>query len=321
MSVSHIGIDISKKSFNAALRLLNGKYRDKKFDNNQRGINELLDWIQRHAEGPAHVCMEATGVYWEACAEALFQARIVVSVINPALANAHARSQGLRNKTDAVDARALAEFCRQKEPAPWQPPSPAHRQLKALVLRHQALVEMKTQETNRVEVSREAVQPSLQAHVNWLEEELKRIEALIQQSIDDDPDLRIQNELLISIPGIGDRTSSTLLAFGIGQGRFQSAAQFASYAGLTPRHHESGTSIRGKPRMSKIGHGRIRSAVYMPALSSLHRTKWGKVFLDRLAANGKSPKLIVGAMMRKLVQVAFGVIKSGRPFDPALHGA
>lgn len=321
MSVSHIGIDISKKSFNAALRLLNGKYRDKKFDNNQRGINELLDWIQRHAEGPAHVCMEATGVYWEACAEALFQARIVVSVINPALANAHARSQGLRNKTDAVDARALAEFCRQKEPAPWQPPSPAHRQLKALVLRHQALVEMKTQETNRVEVSREAVQPSLQAHVNWLEEELKRIEALIQQSIDDDPDLRIQNELLISIPGIGDRTSSTLLAFGIGEGRFQSAAQFASYAGLTPRHHESGTSIRGKPRMSKIGHGRIRSAVYMPALSSLHRTKWGKVFLDRLAANGKSPKLIVGAMMRKLVQVAFGVIKSGRPFDPALHGA
>jgi len=321
VSVSHIGIDISKKSFNAALRLLNGKYRDKKFDNNQRGINELLDWIQRHAEGPAHVCMEATGVYWEACAEALFQARIVVSVINPALANAHARSQGLRNKTDAVDARALAEFCRQKEPAPWQPPSPAHRQLKALVLRHQALVEMKTQETNRVEVSREAVQPSLQAHVNWLEEELKRIEALIQQSIDDDPDLRIQNELLISIPGIGDRTSSTLLAFGIGEGRFQSAAQFASYAGLTPRHHESGTSIRGKPRMSKIGHGRIRSAVYMPALSSLHRTKWGKVFLDRLAANGKSPKLIVGAMMRKLVQVAFGVIKSGRPFDPALHGA
>lgn len=321
MSVSHIGIDISKKSFNAALRLLNGKYRDKKFDNNQRGINELLDWIQRHAEGPAHVCMEATGVYWEACAEALFHARIVVSVINPALANAHARSQGLRNKTDAVDARALAEFCRQKEPAPWQPPSPAHRQLKALVLRHQALVEMKTQETNRVEVSREAVQPSLQAHVNWLEEELKRIEALIQQSIDDDPDLRIQNELLISIPGIGDRTSSTLLAFGIGEGRFQSAAQFASYAGLTPRHHESGTSIRGKPRMSKIGHGRIRSAVYMPALSSLHRTKWGKVFLDRLAANGKSPKLIVGAMMRKLVQVAFGVIKSGRPFDPALHGA
>ncbi len=97
--------------------------------------------------------------------------------------------------------------------------------------------------------------------------------------------------------------------------------QVAAFAGLDPRQHESGSSVKGMPRLSKVGHAFLREALYMPAMVTLYKTDWGKQFRDRLAASGKPEKLIIGAMMRKPVQVAFGVFKSGKRFDPALHGA
>jgi len=103
--------------------------------------------------------------------------------------------------------------------------------------------------------------------------------------------------------------------------RFDNARQAVAFAGLDPRQHESGSSVRGKPRLSKVGHSFLRKALYMPAMVALHRTAWGAVFRQRLAAAGKPPMLIIGAMMRKLIHVAFGVLKSRQAFDPSLHGA
>jgi transposase len=257
-----------------------------------------------------HACMEATGIYWEAVAQGLADAGHVVSVINPMLAKAHAQSLGLRTKTDAVDARVLADFCRQQRPVAWLPPPIAERRLRALVLRHQALVEMQTQEKNRLESVREDVRESLDKHLRWLAGEIERIEKAIQRTLDDDDDLRGRRDLLDSIPGLGERTIAVLLAYGMGE-RFDSARQFVAFAGLSPQKHESGSSVRWRERLSKVGHASL----------ALYRTAWGKLFRSRLSANGKPPKLIIGAMMRKLAQVAFGVIQSGRPFDPALHGA
>ncbi|WP_227816739.1 transposase, partial [Nitrogeniibacter aestuarii] len=94
-----------------------------------------------------------------------------------------------------------------------------------------------------------------------------------------------------------------------------------AFAGLDPRQHESGSSVRGRTHLSKIGHVLVRKALYMPAMVAAYKTRWGGLFRLRLASAGKHPKLIIGAMMRKLLQVAFGVLKSGKPFDPALHGA
>ena len=316
----YLGIDVSKAKLNCALAL-NGKFRDKVFANTAAGFFELTAWLARYTAVPAHVCMEATGVYWEAAAEYLADAGHAVSVINPALSKAHGQSLGLRNKTDAVDARLLADFCREKQPPVWTAPSASERRLRALVLRHQSLVEMQTQEKNRIQVARDSVRDSLHTHLDWLDEELKRIEKAITQTLDDDPDLRGKRELLDSIPGLGERTIAILLAFELGRERFDNARQFAAFAGLNPRHYESGTSVRAKPRMSKVGHAFLRRALYMPAMVTVYRTAWGKAFRHRLQANGKPPKLIIGAMMRKLAQVAFGVIKSGKPFNPALHGA
>lgn len=315
-----LGIDVSKAKLDCALAL-SGKYRNKVFANTPNGFQELLVWMQRHAPSPVHACMEATGIYWEAAAQALVDAGHVVSVINPALSRAHAQSLGLRSKTDAVDARVLADFCRQRCPAPWIAPSPTEQRLRALVLRHQSLVEMQTQEKNRLESTREEVRPSLDAHLTWIGGELRRIEQAIARLIDDDPDLRGRRELLDSIPGLGERTIAVLLAHGLSSDRFDRARQFVAFAGLSPRLYESGTSVRAKPRLSKIGNAFLRRALYMPAMVAIYRTQWGRRFRERLAANGKPPKLIIGAMMRKLAQVAFGVIKSGKPFDPMLHGA
>jgi transposase len=315
-----LGIDVSKGKLDCALAL-GAKFRNKVFGNGPAGFAELLAWLNKHAPGSVHACMEATGIYWEAVAQYLADAGCTVSVINPALARAHGQSLGLRSKTDAVDARVLADFCREKQPAMWTPPPPAERQLRALVLRYQALVDMQTQEKNRAQVVRDEVRDSVDTHLAWLAQELARIEKAIADHLDDDPDLRNKRNLLDSIPGLGERTIAVLLAYGLSRERFAHARQFVAFAGLNPRLHESGSSVRAKPRLSKIGHAALRCALYMPAVVALYRTAWGKRFRQRLAANGKPAKVIIGAMMRKLAQVAFGVIRSGVPFNPALHGA
>jgi transposase len=313
-----LGVDVSKAHLDCALRIGN-KYRNKRFANSEAGLQGVKQWLHRLGGDAAPVCMEATGIYWELAAAVLSDAGHRVSVVNPALVKAFAQSEGLRVKTDAVDARLLADFGREKQPPAWVAPSARERALRALVLRHQALVDMQTQEKNRIQVARQEVRENLQAHLQWLEQALAQIEQAITQTINDDPDLRERRDLLDSIPGIGERTSAVLLAY-CGKD-FRSAGQFVAYGGLSVCVHESGSSVRAKPKMSKIGHAALRRALYMPAMVALYRTAWGSVFRKRLAANGKPPKLIIGAMMRKLAQVAFGVLKSAQPFDPALHGA
>lgn len=320
-----LGIDVAKAKLDCALLVEDGpkrKYSSKTVPNTPEGHAALAAWLAKKGAAAAPVCLEATGVYWEDAALALAEAGHAVAVVNPALVEAHARSLGLRTKTDAVDARAIADFCREKRPPAWVPPPASHRALRALVLRHQALVGIQTQEKNRLETTRDAeARASVEAHLAWLSAELKRVEQAIAKAIDDDPDLRGKRDLLDSIPGLGERSIATWLAYCADPDRFGNARQLAAFAGLNPQHHESGSSVRGKPRLSKVGHAFLRRALYMPAMVTLYKTEWGRRFRERLAANGKPPKLIIGAMMRKLVHVAFGVLKSGKAFDPALHAA
>lgn len=315
-----LGIDVAKAKLDCALSV-GFKYRTKVFPNTPSGFAQLVAWLLQHEAAHVPVCMEATGIYWEAAATYLADAGHRVSVVNPALAKAHAQSLGLRSKTDALDAKMLAHFGREKQPPAWTPPPASERRLRALVLRHQALIEMQTQEKNRRESLREDVRDSVETHLTWLADELQRIEQAIAQLLDDDDDLRGQRDLLASIPGLGKRTIAVLLAYGVSSARFDTARQFVAFGGLSPKLHESGSSVRSRPRLSKVGHAFLRRALYMPAMVTLYRTAWGQRFRQRLTEHGKAPKLIIGAMMRKLAQVAFGVLKSGKPFDPTLHGA
>lgn len=317
-----LGIDVAKAKLDCALRTPEGKLRHKVVENTPAGWQALRAWLESQGAGAVHVCMEATGTYWEPVAEFLtaFEA-VSVSVVNPAQIKAFGASQMVRTKTDKADAKLIAQFCFERRPAPWRAPSQAEQALRALVLRLDALHAMRTQEANRLEVARPAVKPGIASHLEWLDHEIERLIRTIRDHIDADPTLRDKRRLLDSIPGLGERTIAVLLAFYATPQRFGNARQAVAFAGLDPRQHESGSSVKGKPRLSKVGHAFLRKALYMPAMVTLYRTDWGKLFRSRLAAAGKPPMLIIGAMMRKLIQVAFGVLKSGKTFDPAMHGA
>lgn len=318
----HLGIDVAKAKLDCALRTPEGKIRHKVVTNTPAGFEDLRTWLAKQGADSVHACLEATGTYGEAVAEFLAGfATITVSVINPAQIKAFGASQMVRTKTDKVDATLIAQFCFERQPAAWQAPSPAEQALRALALRLDALQTMRTQESNRLEVASPAVREGIAQHLAWLDKEIERLIKEIRHHIDRDPTLRDRQRLLDSIPGLGERTIAILLAFYADPTRFGNARCAAAFAGLDPRQHQSGSSVKAKPRLSKVGHAFLRKALYMPAMVALYKTDWGKRFRERLAASGKPPMLIIGAMMRKLVHVAYGVLKSGKAFDPAMHGA
>lgn len=315
-----VGIDVAKAKLDVALKLASGKWRTKVVANNPGGFEELRAWLVKHGVICAHVCMEATGVYWEAVAAHLADNGFAVSVLNPAQIKAFGASSGVRTKTDEVDAKLIAQFCEERNPGTWQPPSKSVRRLRALVSRREALLDLRTQESNRLEVAAtQEVRSSIETVIAHLDEQIKQIERQIKKDIDDDPTLKAQRDLLVSIPGVGDKTISMFLSHYGGELRFEKTRQAVAFAGLDTKKHESGSSVKGKPRLSKMGHSQIRRGLYMPAVVAMSKTAWGKAFSSRLLAAGKPKMLILGALMRKIVSIAYGVLKSGTPFNPAIH--
>ena len=320
MEPTIVGIDIAKKKFDVALPL-GEKAKSAAFHNTAAGFAIFARWLTKHDVERAHVCMEATGTYGEELALYLYRAGHVVSVVNPAKIKGFAQGELSRTKTDKSDAALIARFCRAMKPEAWQPPAPEVKKLQALVRRIEELNGMLTQERNRLATANEVVKPSIEGVIRHLQDEIKNTQQLISDHIDQNPKLRANRDLLQTIPGIGPTTSAMILAeFGDVE-RFGDARHMASFCGLTPRHRQSGSSVRGKSRLSKTGSSRIRKALYMPALSAIRYNPVIIAFRTRLLANGKSRMVIVGAIMRKLVHIVFGVLRSGRPFDPALAAA
>jgi transposase len=213
MTTSPLGIDISKRKFDACLIRGGGKLRHRVFPNTEAGYAQLSAWLEKHKAVPAHACLEATGTYGEALATYLHTAGHLVSIINPALIKAYAQSHLSRTKTDKADATLVARFCAERCPSAWHPPAPEVRELQALVRRLESLAEMRQMETNRLEagVTAAPVRESLEEHIRFLDEEVARTEKLIRDHTDNHPRLREQRELLVSIPGIGETTAAKLL--------------------------------------------------------------------------------------------------------------
>jgi transposase len=312
-----LGIDIAKAKLDAAL-LVAGQVQHRVFANTPAGHTDLLAWISQHGVAQVHVCLEATGTYGEAVALALHAAKHVVSYINPARLKAFAQTTMTRTKTDKTDAILLARFCEAHHPAPWTPPAPEQRELQALVRRLESLQQMRQQEVNRLAsgVTAAAVRESLEHMIALFDDELTKVQALIHDHLDQHPGLKAQHALLDSIPGIGDTTATALLAELPNWQTFASAREVAAQAGLTPKQKLSGSSVHGKPRLSKTGSARLRKLLYFPAVVAKTYNPLIKAFCDRLLARGKPMMLVLGAAMRKLLHLIYGVLKSGKPFDP-----
>jgi len=318
MTLPTLGIDIAKLKFNVCLINSGGKLRHKVFPNHAAGFEQLKEWLSRQGVEQVHACMEATGTYGEALALFLHQAQQVVSVVNPAAIKAFAQSCLSRTKTDRVDAELIARFCFAQAPPAWTPLSAEVRELQALVRRLESLVQMRIMEENRLSsgVMVEAVRESVEAHLAYLNEQIKRCEELIRDHINSHPRLKRESQLLDSIPGIAETTAALLLAEITDITQYRSARQVAAYAGLVPRERQSGSSVRGRTRLSKIGNARLRKALYFPAITALRCSPFFQAWAKGLQERGKSKMSVICAVMRKLVHVAYGVLKSGKPFDP-----
>ncbi len=312
---SFLGIDLSKETFHACLLSDRGEAK-KVFPNSSKGFEQLAAWLRNRQASDVGICMEATGAYWEALALYLHGREYRVSVVNPARIKAFAQSELLRTKTDAVDAALIARFSKSQSPDPWLPPPPEIRVLQALMRHYEHLKTTRVQQSV-YEQSSEApiVKASIREVLATLDEQVAQVEREIRQHFDDHPDLKRKRDLLTSIPGIGETTAGSLLGEIPHLDRFESAKAVAAYAGLSPRHRRSGTSIHGRPRLCKTGNSRLRKALYMPAIVALRFNPVLKIFADRLQAAGKQKRLIIGAVMRKLLVLAYGILRSGVAFD------
>jgi transposase len=310
-----LGIDIGKAKFNVTLQFPDGRRRRKACANSPAGCAELLAWLGRHEAGRVHACLEATGTYGELLATTLVDAGHHVSVLNPSIIHHYAKSRLSRAKTDPVDADVIAEYAAKEQPPRWTPLPREVRELQALVRRLDALVGMQTDERNRAQAGglTSAVQQSIDAVLDHLETQIATVRHQIRDHMDQHPGLRAQRDLLTSIPGIGEATAALLLAELFNKA-FTSARQAAAFAGVVPRPNESGTH-QGRRVMCKLGPSRLRKGLYFPAIAAIRFNPSLPPLASRLRRAGKPPMLIIGAAMRKLIHVAFGVLKSGRAYD------
>lgn len=316
----YLGIDVSKAKLDCALRNAdNGKVKTKVIPNTAEGFQKLLDWLKKNDAPSPHVIMEPTGVYHELAAFFFVDAGLTISLVNPIQLRKYAGGVGVKTKTDKMDSQVLARFGAEQKPEPWHPPSAAARTLKALLARRDAVADDLLREKNRQEKLEATETPklvteSVEGSIKFIEAELTRLQKCIDDLIDNDPDMRGKRELLNSIPGVGERVSNHMICLLAGRG-FTSGEQLAAYLGLVPVCWQSGTSVRVPPHMSKTGPAHLRKLLYMPAIVAVKRNPHIKALYERLLERGKSKMSAIGAAMRKLAHLCFGVVKTGRAYD------
>ena len=313
-----LGIDIAKAKVDVALFNDKDFIASSAFDNTPVGFKKLSKWLGHKKADQIRACLEATGRYGDALATFLHQQGHHVSVVNPARIKKYADSQLLRNKTDKLDAKTIADFCRTQEPGRWLPPAPEKRLLQEMVRRLDALVKEQTRERNRLQsgLESEVVKGSITDNLEFLAHQITRLEGQIQNHIDQYPDLKQDQNLLTSIKGIGPKTAFKLLGELPDVARFDNVGQVVAYAGLSPQQHISGTSVYKKTRLTKTGNQTIKTTLYFPALVAIRFNPIVIALADRLEHQGKEKMVIVGAAMRKLLHLIYGILKSGQPFDP-----
>lgn len=310
-----LGIDISKDTIDAVL-LSEASEVWKKFPNNLKGCEQLKRWLKNRKAVDVHVCMEATGSYYEELAEALVDAGYLVSVVNPAQIKAFSQSLLARTKTDKIDASIIAAFCKSHRPSAWIPLTLKERTLRGLVRLNSNLKATRASYQTQLQTPNilPAVESPIEQLLASLSEQIEALEQEIARLIDADPDLKRRHILLTSIDGIADTTASLILAEVPRLHEFSDAKAVGAYAGLSSHHKTSGSSVRGRGGICKIGNSLLRTGLWWPAIVAIRHNPRLREFSERLTQRGKPKKKIIVAAMRKLLVYAYGVLKSGIPF-------
>jgi transposase len=315
----NLGIDISKKQLDVAL-LKDDRSYNKTFTNSLKGFNELDAWVKGYSSDSVSACMEATGFYGELLAEFLYSKAYRVSIVNPFCIKAYAQSKLTRHKTDKKDSLIIAKYALTEKPKLWKPMDSNFKELRELFRCLQSLKIQLNEVTNHLE------NPSLSIKVIKIWQELKQ--NILQQIKDIEAeliDLISNNDCLYqdyinlqTIPGVSKTTAIAVLAEIPNYSSFKNARQLAAFAGLTPKQRTSGSSVRGKTKLSKIGSPILRKALYFPSIVAKKYNPIIKDFCTSLSNKGKHKMAIIGAAMRKLLHIIYGVLKNKVPFDAGL---
>jgi transposase len=284
-----------------------------------------------HAPEDILVVMEATGSYWLSLATALAEADFAVSVINAGQAHHFAKALLQRAKTDAIDARTLAQLAALLRPACWSPPPAIHEELRQRLAQRDALIAVRQQVRNQLHALVQgplvvaSVRERMDALLATLAAQIAEVETEIAAVVRQDTAWTAAIKRLQRIPGVGLLTAAWIVVSTLNFTVCATAEQASAYAGLAPMPRESGRSVRGRATIGRGGNGRLRTALYMASLSAAQHNTIIKPFYRRLRDAGKPPKVARCAAARKLLHLVWAIGTKDKPFDPGYkqqqHGA
>ena len=308
-----VGIDVSKKSLDLAVRPTGQQWH---LNNTAIAISDLVGQLQ--ALHPTRIVIEATGGHETAAAVALLAAGLPVAVVNPRQVRDFARSLGKLAKTDQIDAAILAHFGDAIRPDVRELPDEQTQQLQAILVRRRQLIEMLVAEKNRLPLAPTSVQPRIEAHMTWIEDELDELDGDLKNRLQASPAWHAKDDLLRSVKGIGVVTATTFLAELPELGTLN-RKQIAALVGVAPFNCDSG-KMHGK-RAIWGGRACVRNALYMATLSASRHNPIIRAYYQHLLAAGKLKKVALIACMRKLLTIVNAMLRSGKAWQPHLAAA
>jgi transposase len=319
-----LGIDISKKTFQAALTVDGINMSENEVENNEQSIRAYFECLkEKFALRQLIVCMEHTGIYCLPLLDYLINKKVKVCV-EPALQIK--QSQGMiRGKNDLIDARRIAQYAykNRQELKLWKPQRTVIQQLKALLTLRERLVKTKTQMEVPINESKEYIDESIRKKVikscegtiKAIAKDINKVEKEIASLITQDAKLSEQFGLVESIPGIGRITALNMI---ISTGEFEritEAKKFACYTGVAPFEHTSGSSIRGKTKVSKLANMTLKKLLHLAAMSAIQCSDDLRIFYQRKVAEGKNKMSVINAVRNKLISRVFACIKNKRMYQ------
>lgn len=302
-----VGIDVSKDRLDVALRPSGDRWA---VANEEPGLATLVERVR--GLSPTLIVLEATGGLEAPLTGALAAAGLPVVVVNPRQVRDFAKATGTLAKTDALDARILAQFAEVIRPALRPLPDAATQALSALLARRRQLIGMRTAEQNRLGPAPPPLRKGIRAHIAWLARQLARTDDDLAQAIRESPVWREKDDLLQSAPGVGPVLATTLVA-GLPELGTLSRQQVAALVGVAPLNRDSGT-LRGRRRVWG-GRAQVRTALYMAALTATRYNPVIRAFYARLCAAGKAKKVALTACMRKLLTILNAMLKHRTPWQ------
>src|ERR1700733_9789053 len=305
-----LGLDVSKLTIDACLLFGDGTKQKVKVANNHGGFMEIISRLHGVEINQIHACLEPTGRYSRPLSNFLHAVGIKVSLVNSYTVQNHGRSKNIRNKSDSIDGFLLADYCMMHNPPAWTPPSNTRLELRDIQNRLANIDELIRQEENRLEAGLESdiVREDIEESLGRLYVRKKKLEAAAKELIQCDQLFAQNFKVLKSIIGIGEGSAIRMLAM-ISFDKFGAGRKVGAFAGLAPVVHDSGTSLHSKPRISRAGSPQLRGALYFPALVAMQHNPQLREFAERLKSRNKPSKVIICAVMRKLLVLASALIR------------